>query len=88
MNKFEDISWETTFHKLLNPTKGIYYMQNCKFNEGFEKKKLKVPTLVQRLSLEIRWACALFEENMKLRPYSDDTIRFISRCRGQSDPTP
>ena len=32
--------------------------------------------------------CALFEENMKLLPLLDDTIRFIFRCGGQSERNP
>ena len=37
IKKFEDFSCEITFHKLLNQTKGIIYLQNCEFNEEFKR---------------------------------------------------
>ena len=37
IKKFEDFSCEITFHKFLNQTKGIIYLQNCEFNEEFKR---------------------------------------------------
>ena len=37
IEKFEDLACENTFHKFLDQTKGMIYIQNCKFNEELKK---------------------------------------------------
>ena len=42
--KFEDFYCEITFHKFWNQTKGIIFLEYCKFNEEFEmNSKRRVP---------------------------------------------
>ena len=40
IKKFEQFSCEITFYKFLYQREGIIYLQNCEFNQEFEKKKL------------------------------------------------
>ena len=37
IKKLEDFSCKITFHKFLNQTKRIIYIQNCEFNEELKK---------------------------------------------------
>ena len=41
IKKLEDFSCEITFHKFLNQTERITYIQNCRFDKRFGKKTLK-----------------------------------------------
>ena len=37
IEKFEDFSCDINFHNFVNQTNGFIYLQNCKFNEEFDR---------------------------------------------------
>ena len=47
IKKFEDFPCEITFHKFLNQTEWIIYLQNCEFNEEFKGSLKETYTFIK-----------------------------------------
>ena len=77
IKRFEDFSCKITFHKFLNQTKGIVYLQNCEFNTQFEKSLKEVYLFIENViessfikSMNCNTTAVLLTFNIQIQSYT------------------